>query len=143
RAVRRDDVWRSALAQVWSRRKIAVVVLGAYVLVALADSVAWVGGASGGEDQVVAHEVRSLLDRAFAGTTEKSYSAPFAHVEFYDGSELRAPGRHPLGTNILGQDVLYLTLKGARVALLIGGLTSLISIPLALFFGVLAGYFGK
>jgi alkanesulfonate monooxygenase SsuD/methylene tetrahydromethanopterin reductase-like flavin-dependent oxidoreductase (luciferase family) len=33
-----------------------------------------------------------------------------------------------------------LTLKGAKVALLIGGLTSLISIPLALFFGVAAGY---
>jgi peptide/nickel transport system permease protein len=43
---------------------------------------------------------------------------------------------------VLGQDVLYLTLKGARVALLIGGLTSLITIPLALLFGVLAGYYG-
>ncbi|HXS18172.1 MAG TPA: ABC transporter permease, partial [Polyangiaceae bacterium] len=46
-------------------------------------------------------------------------------------------------TNILGQDVLYVTLKGARVALLIGGLTSLITIPLALFFGMTAGYFGR
>jgi peptide/nickel transport system permease protein len=35
-----------------------------------------------------------------------------------------------------------MTLKGARVALLIGGLTSLIAIPLALLFGVSAGYFG-
>ncbi|MBW2497950.1 MAG: ABC transporter permease, partial [Deltaproteobacteria bacterium] len=45
-------------------------------------------------------------------------------------------------TDILGRDVLYLSLKGARVALLIGGLTSLIAIPLALLFGVGAGYFG-
>jgi peptide/nickel transport system permease protein len=33
-------------------------------------------------------------------------------------------------------------LKGARIALLIGGLTSLIVIPLALLFGISAGYFG-
>lgn len=143
RAVRRNEIWRNAFAQVWLRRKVSVIVLGLYVLVALADSVSWVGGVTAGDNQVAAHEARSLIDRAFAGTTEKSYSAPFAEVEFYDKSPLRAPGRHPLGTNILGQDVLYLTLKGARVALLIGGLTSLISIPLALFFGVLAGYFGK
>ena len=38
--------------------------------------------------------------------------------------------------------MLHLTLKGARVALLIGGLTSLIVIPVALLFGVSAGYFG-
>jgi peptide/nickel transport system permease protein len=35
-----------------------------------------------------------------------------------------------------------MTLKGARVALLIGGLTTLIIIPVALLFGVSAGYFG-
>ena len=39
--------------------------------------------------------------------------------------------------------MLYLTLKGVRVALLIGGFTSLIVIPLALLFGVSAGYFGR
>jgi len=35
-----------------------------------------------------------------------------------------------------------MALKGARVALLLGGLTSLIVIPLALLFGMSAGYFG-
>jgi peptide/nickel transport system permease protein len=35
-----------------------------------------------------------------------------------------------------------MTLKGARVALLIGGLTTAIIIPVALLFGVSAGYFG-
>ena len=52
------------------------------------------------------------------------------------------PGRHLLGTDLIGRDVLHLALKGARVALLIGGVTSLIAIPLALLFGVSAGYFG-
>jgi len=84
----------------------------------------------------------SLLDRAFLDSREASYSAPFADVEFYGGAPLRNPGKHPFGTDILGRDVLYLALKGARVALLIGGLTSLIAIPLALLFGVGAGYFG-
>ena len=35
-----------------------------------------------------------------------------------------------------------MTLKCARVALLVGGLTTLIVIPIALLFGVSAGYFG-
>jgi peptide/nickel transport system permease protein len=38
--------------------------------------------------------------------------------------------------------VLHLTLKGARVALLIGGFTSLLVIPIALAFGMSAGYAG-
>jgi peptide/nickel transport system permease protein len=84
----------------------------------------------------------SVIDRLFLDSSEASYSAPFAAVEFYGGRPLRHPGSHPLGTDIIGRDVLYLTLKGARVALLIGGLTSLIAIPLALLFGVGAGYYG-
>jgi peptide/nickel transport system permease protein len=47
-----------------------------------------------------------------------------------------------LGTDIIGRDVVYLALKGVRVAILIGGLTSLIAIPLSLLFGISAGYFG-
>ena len=115
--------------------------LGLYCAVALLDSVAWVGGAPG-EDTVAAHQPRSVLERMFAGTDEKSYSAPLADREFYGGAPLAQPGYHLLGTDQLGRDVLYLSLKGARVALLIGGLTSLIAIPLALLFGVAAGYFG-
>ena len=39
--------------------------------------------------------------------------------------------------------MLYMTLKGCRTALIIAGLTSLLATPIALFFGLLAGYFGK
>ncbi len=142
RAAHGNEIWREALGQLWSRRRYSVIVVGIYALIALCDSVSWVGGEARGTDQVAAHEARSLLDRAFTGTREKSYSAPFARAEFYDKSPLNHPGAHPLGTNILGQDVILMTLKGAKVALLIGGLTSLISIPLALFFGMTAGYYG-
>ena len=64
-------------------------------------------------------------------------------MEFYGGAPLRFPGRHPLGTDLLGRDVLLQTLKGVRVALLIGGLSSLLVIPIALASGMSAGYFGR
>lgn len=136
-------LWREALRQLWRRRAWSLIVLALYALVALSDSVAWVGGVSKSGDAVAAHDARTLLDRAFDGTTEKSYSAPMASHEFYGGAALARPRTHLLGTDIIGRDVLYLTLKGCRVALLIGGFTSLIAIPLALLFGVSAGYFGK
>ena len=63
-------------------------------------------------------------------------------MEFYGEEPLRYPSRHLLGTDILGRDILRLALKGARIALLIGGLTSLIVIPLALLMGISAGFFG-
>ncbi len=139
---RKNEIWGNAFSEVFRRRKGSVFVLGIYVAIALCDSIMWVGGTTSTEDQVAAHEARSIVDRAFDGSREKSYSSPLADVEFYDESPLKNPGGHILGTNILGQDILYITLKGARVALLIGGLTSLITIPLALLFGLAAGYFG-
>lgn len=141
RWVRRHSFWREVFLQVYRRRKLSICILGMYAAVALVDSVVWVGGETG-QDQVALYEARSLIDRSLGQHTEKSYSAPGAAVEFYDQSPLRFPRQHLLGTNILGQDVLYVTLKGARVALLIGGLTSLIAIPLALLFGMSAGYWG-
>ena len=48
---------------------------------------------------------------------------------------------HPLGTDKVGQDVLYQILKSVRVAVLIGLLTTFILLPLAVFLGVVAGYF--
>ena len=140
--VRRSRLWSSAFASLWRRRRLAILVTGLYVTIALLDSVAWIGGGSFGSDTVARHEAQSVIDRVFGGNQEKSYSAPFAEAEFYGGGDLRHPGRHWLGTDMIGRDVFYLMLKGARVALLIGGLTSLIAIPLALLFGISAGYFG-
>jgi peptide/nickel transport system permease protein len=134
RAVRRNELWLRAWREVVRRRRLALGVVGVYVLVALLDSVAWLGGDG---------HPRSVVDRFFpADFRERSYSAPLADTEFYGGAPLRHPGRHLLGTDILGRDTLHQTLKGARVALLIGGVTSLLAIPLALLFGVSAGYLG-
>ncbi len=48
---------------------------------------------------------------------------------------------HVLGTDKVGQDVLYLSLKSIRTGLIIGTVTTLVTLPLALFMGVAAGYF--
>jgi len=137
--VRSTPFWRERVAEIVRRRPVATFVVALYVGVALLDSVAW-HDALPGETSV---DARSLLDRAFPSDfRERSYSAPLAAVEFYGGQPLAHPGRHLLGTDILGRDVLHLALGGARVALLIGGLTSLIAIPLAIAFGLAAGYFG-
>ena len=49
---------------------------------------------------------------------------------------------HVFGTDKIGQDVLYESLKSVRTGLLIGTLTTLIMLPFALLFGISAGYFG-
>jgi peptide/nickel transport system permease protein len=141
-AMARSRFWRESAVELWRRRRIAIVVVGIFVSIALLDSISWIGGGGGG---VAAYQPRSIIDRIFQPDTfkEASYSAPFAKVAFYGGQPLSHPGAHWLGTDILGRDVVYRALKGVRVALLIGVFTSLIVIPLALLFGVTAGYFGR
>lgn len=48
---------------------------------------------------------------------------------------------HILGTDKVGRDVFYISIKSIRTGLIIGSLTTLIMLPFALFFGMLAGYF--
>ena len=48
---------------------------------------------------------------------------------------------HVLGTDKVGQDVLYLSLKSIRTGLVIGTVTTLVMLPFALMLGVAAGYF--
>lgn len=52
-----------------------------------------------------------------------------------------ASGYHVLGTDKVGQDVLYQTLKSVRTGLVIGTLTTLVTLPVAIGLGLLAGYF--
>ncbi|MEO8716669.1 MAG: ABC transporter permease [Burkholderiales bacterium] len=52
-----------------------------------------------------------------------------------------AAGYHVLGTNQVGQDVLYQALKSIRTSLVIGTVTTLVLLPLGIAAGVAAGYF--
>lgn len=53
-----------------------------------------------------------------------------------------APLYHVLGTDKVGQDVLYLSLKSVRTALVIGTITTLVMMPFAVALGIAAGYLG-
>lgn len=52
-----------------------------------------------------------------------------------------SPYYHMFGTDKVGIDVLYQTLKSIRTGLIIGTLTTLVMLPFALVFGITAGYF--
>ncbi|KTD18896.1 ABC transporter permease [Legionella jordanis] len=49
---------------------------------------------------------------------------------------------HLFGTGKIGQDIFYYTVKSIRTGLVIGILTTVFMLPLALFFGIAAGFFG-
>lgn len=48
---------------------------------------------------------------------------------------------HLLGTDKVGNDVLYLSIKSIRTGLVIGTLTTLIMLPFAIMLGIMAGHF--
>jgi peptide/nickel transport system permease protein len=48
---------------------------------------------------------------------------------------------HVLGTDKVGEDVFYQAIKSIRTGLVIGTLTTLIMLPMAILFGILAGFF--
>lgn len=49
---------------------------------------------------------------------------------------------HIFGTDKVGEDVFYQTLKSIRTGLMIGTLTTLVMLPFALILGIMAGYLG-
>ncbi|NOQ63006.1 MAG: ABC transporter permease subunit [Methyloprofundus sp.] len=48
---------------------------------------------------------------------------------------------HVMGTDKVGEDVFYQAIKSIRTGLVIGSLTTLIMLPLAILFGIFAGFF--
>ncbi len=48
---------------------------------------------------------------------------------------------HIMGTDKIGRDVFYLTIKSVRTGILIGSLTTLFVLPLSIGFGTVAGYY--
>jgi len=163
---RRNDLWINAWRQIRKNRLalVALWVLCAYGAIGVLDSVVWrdtrrVAGATGAA--TVLTPPRSALDRLLAfvaDKTERTYSAPLSDrlytkmnvkkavdgktVTVREYAPLKYPRSHLLGTDKMGKDVLYITLKSVRTALIVGGLTTVIVIPFAILFGSLAGFFG-
>ena len=79
------------------------------------------------------------------GTTEVPWRAvliTLAVMLVLIGAAVSLAGKyHVFGTDKVGQDVLYLSLKSVRTGLVIGTLTTLVMLPFALLLGVMAGYF--
>lgn len=89
-------------------------------------------------------EPMSLLEFFFRNVPrEQNYSAPLARTTYALNRAQPLKGRHLLGTDQLGKDVLLQTMKGCSTAILIGTLTSLIYIPIGIFFGIVAGYYKR
>ena len=165
------EYWRMAFRQVFRRRLVRVssVILCFYLVVALLDSVGYhpvlrdehgVPRTDPGTGRVVRDpdglSVLDLVLTPIRTIEEKTYSAPFADRQLMkesladepgrtvrDYPPLRHPRRHVLGTNHVGQDVLYVSLKSIRTGMVIGAFTTMLVIPFAILFGVLAGYFGR
>jgi len=113
----------------------AICVIALFGTIAVLDSIGWQNGRN--EPRL------TIIDRVFQKPAERTYSAPLAGVTAGEQRPHKLVVKHLLGTDAVGEDVLYLTLKGCRTAFLLGGLTSLIVTPLALLFGMTAGYFGR
>jgi len=164
---RRSEMWQRAWRQVRRNRlaTVSLAVVALYVLIGVLDSASWRDVERPAADtpnaQAVLSEPRTVLDRILtplSTKTEKTYSAPLADTLFtkepmeaeidgrivrrMDYPPLEHPGWHLLGTDKTGQDVFCMTLKSVRTGLVVGGLTTLIAVPFAIFFGVLAGFFG-
>lgn len=114
---------------------VALVVVIVYLAIGAAETIRFPDGTGG---------TKSVLDVFLGGIpAEKTYSAPLAKTLLNRAKPEPLNGWHLLGTDALGKDVLSETLKACKTALIIGGLTSAIYIPLGTFFGILAGYFRR
>jgi peptide/nickel transport system permease protein len=134
---RRQPLWAEAYRRLGRNRvalfSLAVIVL--YGTVAFLDSIAWAPSKGAAP--------RTIIDRLFERPQERTYSEPGARMTTGEPIPRPLGEKHLFGTDGVGHDVFYLTLKGCRTGIIIGGLTSLIATPLALLFGMLAGYFGR
>lgn len=168
-ALWQKEYWRSAMKQMFKRKLVigSFIVLCAYVGIALLDSIGYhhtmrddkgnvfvnatTGRAIRNQDGL---SVLDILLTPIRSAREKTYSSPLATHQFTketlttaegktirDYPPLKYPHRHLLGTDRVGNDIFYLSLKSIRTGMIIGGFTTLLIIPFAIIFGVVAGYF--
>lgn len=133
----REPLWAESYRRLSknSEALVSLSVIALFTTVAVLDSISWQDSRNS--------DPRSIIDRVFQMPQEVTYSAPLATMTTGEPHPHKLLRKHLLGTDVLGNDVLYQVLKGVRTGMIIGGLTQLIVTPLALFFGMSAGYFGK
>ncbi|WP_031433707.1 ABC transporter permease [Methylomarinum vadi] len=75
------------------------------------------------------------------GTTKAVLATLFIIVTSFYTLVYLSAFYHVLGTDKVGEDVFYQAIKSIRTGLVIGTLTTMIMLPLAILFGIMAGYF--
>jgi peptide/nickel transport system permease protein len=114
RLPRGRSLWKDAFYR-FKKNRVAVICLGIVVFYALIALGAAIGLIANPWDAVVA---------------EKYQPPSLSSIPMW------------MGTDFLGRSVFYKTLHGARIALSVGLISSLLSTPVGLILGALAGYFG-
>ena len=123
------DVWRRTLfALAWGLFLILVSMMASVIIASFSSR----------------QSVTTTLNRWFRGQTEwpwRSIAITFAvMVLVVCWVAILSQAYHVFGTDRTGNSVLVFALKSVRTALVIGGLTTLVVLPLALLLGVTAGY---
>src|SRR5690242_12366252 len=112
----RQPLWAEAYRRLRGNL-VAMIALGiicVYGIVAILDQVGW-------QDNTISRP-QTILDRIFKRIPqERTYSAPGGTMTFGEPHPQPLKGRHVLGTDGNGQDVILQTLKGCRTAIIIGG----------------------
>ena len=109
---------RSLLGDAWTRLKrdrfaiFAFTVVFAYTFIALSAKLGWI-----------------------ATPWDQSVGAAYAPPSFQSLQTV-------FGTDIFGRSVFYKVIHGTRIAMSVGLVSALISVPIGIFFGAIAGYFG-
>lgn len=116
------DAWRRLL-----RNKLAVVgmVVVAVIIVASLLGPPIIKAATGYTYDYIPKD--SALVKSFAPFTAPDGSFSFAH---------------PMGTDVAGRDILARVLLGGRISLMVGIISTLVSLVIGITYGAIAGYFG-
>jgi len=133
----RSERWQRAWLRL-KRDRLGIAsgcVIGLYLFIGALEMIQLPVGPQG------ATSILSLL--AGSVPVEPSFSAPLATTTLATKDPKPLRGRHLLGTDALGKDVFVTTLRACRTALIIGGLTSVIYVPIGTLLGILAGYFRR
>lgn len=122
-----------------TRRSLIGLLYGGLAALAIWFGVAWLRGARG-----IGAAVQGIGE-IWRGETELPWKAILLTVTmvacFSGWVAALWPYYHVFGTDQTGNDVLYQATKSIRTAVVIGSLSTLATLPLAILFGILAGYY--
>lgn len=147
---RKTPEWRLIIARIKQRPYylVALILLLIYGAIGLLDSIHF----EATPDHFAVRSILDLILSPYDRVSEVTYSAPFAThsavpeiVTLHNGEFKEVYPKlqyfHLLGTDKIGRDVFYLSVKSIRTGLIIGTVTTLVMLPFALLFGMWAGYF--